>query len=300
MPLHHYIEQYFKQHPERRFKGVSIEVPPLDKRPNVLKVDESTVKIHENQISIRIYTPDDEEEFYPLFVFFPGGHLISANLESYDVSCRLLCQLSGYKVVSVDYRLSSTQPAHAAFNDCYRATKWVVEHAEELGGRPDHIAVGGPSAGGHLATAVVIHSIKTGDFQLAKQVLHYPIVDLNEKIKGSEYQSRELYNAKYGVDLTKGQNELLCPGQNDENDSVFATDKEILAKSPETLIFTAEYDPFCDEGELYAEKLKEAGVKVKLVRFDGGIHGFMQNFPGSPDYMRGYDITSEFLLDEKE
>lgn len=69
-----------------------------------------------------------------------------------------------------------------------------------------------------------------------------------------------------------------------------------LAQMPPTLIFVSEYDPLCDEGEYFAEILKNTGVDVKLVRFDGNVHGFMQSFPGSPDYMRGYEITAEFLL----
>ena len=299
MPLHHYIEQYFQQNFETRNNGIPLEYPPLEKRPKVLKVEEQTVEAKTHQIPIRIYTPDDKVEYYPLFVFFHGGGFMDGNIESHDVSCRLLCQLSGYKVISVDYRLASEHPAPAAFKDCYRVTKWVYENAADLGGRKEDVVVGGPSAGGNLATVVALKSIETKDFQLAKQVLHYPIIDIDIKIKDSEYQSRNLYNAKYGVDITKSQAELLHNEQSGQPyvPPLFA-DKKILSQMPKTLIFTAEYDPLCDEGEVYAEKLKEAGVDVKLVRFDGGIHGFMQNFPGSPDYMRGYDITSEFLISD--
>ncbi|MDN4492564.1 alpha/beta hydrolase [Ureibacillus aquaedulcis] len=297
MPLHHYIEQYFQQNIEARSKGIPYENPALEKRPKVLNVEDRIIDANTHQIPIRIYTPDDNVVFYPLYVFFHGGGFIQGNLESHDVSCRLLCQLSGYKVISVDYRLDPSHSVSAAFQDCYMATKWVIKNAAELGGRPEDVVVGGPSAGGNLATVVAIQSILKNDFQLAKQILHYPVIDIDVSIKGSEYQSRELYNGKYGVDITKSHADLLhYEGENGSYQSPLSEDKKILSQMPKTLIFTAEYDPLCDEGELYAEKLKDAGVDVKLVRFDGGIHGFMQNFPGSPDYMRGYDITSEFLI----
>ncbi|QCR32563.1 alpha/beta hydrolase [Lysinibacillus sp. SGAir0095] len=299
MPLHHYIEQFFQQNLEARSKGVPLEIPPLEKRPKVLNVEERVVEGDTHQIPIRIYTPDDKVAIYPLLVFFHGGGFIDGSIESHDVSCRLLCQLSGYKVISVGYRFSSEHIAPAAFQDCYNVTKWTVEHASELGGDKENVVVGGASAGGNLATVVALKSIATNDFKLAKQVLHYPILDIDITKDGSIYQSRALYNAKYGVDITTSSADLLGYEQaGTPYTSPLSVDTETLSQMPKTLIFTAEYDPLCDEGELYAEKLKDAGTAVKLVRFDGGIHGFMQNFPGSPDYMRGYDITSEFLISD--
>ncbi|SOC22668.1 acetyl esterase [Ureibacillus xyleni] len=296
MPLHHYIEQYFQNNPQARQLGVPVENPPIDKRPKVLKIEELQVEVDTHQIPIRVYTPEEKPPL-PLFIYFHGGEYVQGDLESNDVSCRLICSLSGVKVIAVDYRLASVHPAPAAFHDCYNVTKWVVEHAKQLGGVATNIMIGGASGGGNLATVVALKSIVTGDFQLAKQVLHYPAVDLDEKIKGSEYQSRELYNARYGLDIAAGHASLKHEDLENRNFiSPIHADTKLLAQMPQTLIFTAEYDPLCDEGEMYAEKLKEAGVDVKLVRFDGDIHGFMQRFPGSPDYMRGYDITSEFLI----
>lgn len=297
MPLHHYIEQYFQNNPQARQLGVPVENPPIDKRPKVLNIEELEVDLKTHKIPIRIYTPEEKPP-YPLYIYFHGGEYMQGNLETDDVSCRLISSLSGVKVIAVDYRLASTQPAPAAFHDCYNVTKWVVEHAKQLDGDVKKIMIGGASGGGNLATVVVLKSIVTGDFRLAKQVLHYPAIDLHDdKIKGSEYQSRMLYNARYGLDIAKGHDSL----KHEDPDSLLFlspihADTTLLAQMPQTLIFTAEYDPLCDEGEIYAEKLKEAGVDVKLVRFDGDIHGFMQRFPGSPDYMRGYDITSEFLI----
>lgn len=293
MPLHHYIEQYFQQHPQTRSKGISLENYPLEKRPKILKVENSNVEAAP-QIPIRIYTPSEEEN-YPLFIFFHGGDFLQGNLETHDVSCRLISTLSGYKVIAVEYQAASS----AIFSNSYLVTKWIVEHAKEYKGKSTNIAIGGASIGANLAAAIVLKSIKTGDFKLSKQILHYPITDISNQIKGSEYQSRELYNAKYGLDISTVEN-LSLYDKDEEIDyiSPIKTDKKYLTKMPKTLIFTAEYDPLCDEGELYAERLKKAGVEVRLVRFDGNIHGFMQSFPGSPDYMRGYDITTEFLTDD--
>lgn len=102
-----------------------------------------------------------------------------------------------------------------------------------------------------------------------------------------------MYNGKYGIDL-KSLKGLVKSNLS----SPLITDLTVLAKMPNTLLYTAEYDPFSDEGEEYAYKLQSAGSQLKHIRFDGNIHGFMQSFPGSPDYMRGYELTTEFLANE--
>lgn len=291
MPIHHYIEQHFQKYPHSRTTGIEVKNPPLEKRPKVLCIEENIVKINTTEIPIRIYSPNNEK-YHPLFIFFHGGNFIPGGLDAHDVSCRLICSLSKYKVIAVNYS-SSNGVDDELLTNCHSVTQWIIENAEQLGGLSDQIAIGGPSIGAFIATNIALHSAVSDQFQIMKQILHYPIIELNDEVKSSPHISRALFNGKYGIDIT------LCPiniiDNNFPSSSPIYSPKEHLSKLPKTLIFIAEYDPLFDEGERYAEKLKSAGVDVKLVRFDGNIHGFMQSFPGSPDYMRGYEITAEFL-----
>lgn len=294
MPIHLYIEQYFRQFPKARQTGIEIKNPPLDKRPKVFRIEERFVKTGSAEIPIRIYTPNEEEK-HPVFIFFHGGNLIPGGIETHDVSCRLICSLAGYKVIAVDYCTPGRE--EKMLSHCYDATKWIVDHVEELGGLPNQLAIGGPSIGAHFAANIVLHFILQENIRFKKQVLHYPIIQFDQQIKDSPHFSRALFNGKYGIDLSL--HSLSLSNIKDASVSYYApfdVKNEVLAQMPPTLIFTAEYDPFCDEGEEFAELLKQAGVDVKHVRFDGNVHGFMQNFPGSPDFMRGHELTAEFLM----
>ncbi|WP_272725865.1 hypothetical protein, partial [Escherichia coli] len=68
-----------------------------------------------------------------------------------------------------------------------------------------------------------------------------PVIDIDLTIKGSEFQSRDLYNAKYGVDITKSKADLLKWEEPYTPPTLI--DQDILSQMPKTLIFTAEYDP---------------------------------------------------------
>lgn len=288
MPIHLYIDQYFQHHPEERITGVTVKNPPIEKRPKIAKIEEALVSFHTKEIPIRIYIPNEDKN-HPLMIFFHGGEYISGGIESHDVSCRLISSLSGYKVIAVDYAITSTSTFDTVLKDCYSVTQWIIEHQDKLG-FTHQIAIGGPSFGALIATSIAFQCLASSTYRFNKQILYFPIIDLSKRIKDSDFQSRQLFNGKYGIDLTISQ---LINGQN----LTFFKNKELLGQMPDTLIFTAEYDPLCDEGEWYAEQLMQVGVNVRHLQFDGNIHGFMQGFPGSPDYMRGYEVTTEFLVD---
>ncbi|HWL25843.1 MAG TPA: alpha/beta hydrolase fold domain-containing protein [Ureibacillus sp.] len=293
MPIHSYILKYFDEHPEERTIGIHQENPPNERRPSIHQIEDQLLKFSGHQLPIRIYTPLQQEQ-YPLLVFFHEGRFMNGNLDALDVACRMIASFSGYRLIAIDY------PSELAnFSDtlkkCYEATKWIVQHAKQFSGSNTDISIGGGSVGGTLATSITIEAIKRNDFSLKNQLLFYPITDFNDKIEDSDFLSRKMYNGKYGIDLTN-LNGILQSNLH----SPLSIEKSILAKMPPSLIYTAEYDPFSDEGEAYAEKIQSAGGKIKLVRFDGNIHGFMQSFPGSPDYMRGFELTTEFLVTEEE
>jgi acetyl esterase len=51
--------------------------------------------------------------------------------------------------------------------------------------------------------------------------------------------------------------------------------REDLAGLPPALVISAQNDVLCDEGEAYAAKLTEAGVKTTSVRYNFITHDFM-------------------------
>ncbi|EKN66623.1 alpha/beta hydrolase [Neobacillus bataviensis LMG 21833] len=281
--------------PEEHRKMFDAPILPVEKRVQVYSVEERTIPTAEADIEVRIYTPE-EAEAYPLLMYFHGGAFFSGNLESHDEIVRPICKESGYKVISVGYRLAPEHPFPAPLEDCYNVTKWAAENKDELKWDGKNLALAGDSAGGNLVAAVSLMARDKKEFTVTKQVLYYPSLDLDvsefrypslvENGKGYFVESDQLaeYNSFYLIGNVDTDNPLVSPIR-----------EENLKSLPSALVITSEYDPMRDEGELFAEKLKKCGVHVETKRYEGATHGFLGKFTHLDEYKDIYTLTANFL-----
>ncbi len=222
-------------------------------------------------LCFRSYTPvAASDPRLPGLIYFHGGGFVLGNLDTHDSTCRMLANASGCRVISIDYRLAPEHKFPAAVDDAWAATKWVAEHASDLGIEAERLAVGGDSAGANLA-AVVCHLAKRSRApKIALQLLLYAVTDATADA-GSMRDFAEGYlleqeGLKWFFDHY-GASDPLDPRLS----PLRANDFSGL---PTAHIHTAEFDPLRDQGKAYAEHLQEAGIKVTYVCHSGMIHGF--------------------------
>jgi len=228
-----------------------------------------------SDIGVRIYTPvATSRSILPGLVFFHGGGFVLGDLDTHDGLCRILANESGFRVISVDYRLAPEHSFPAAVDDCLAATKWIAANCSSLGIDPKRIAIGGDSAGGTLATVVCQLTRATGPY-LSFQLLIYPIVQLGgPDSRSMRDNARGYYLEREGMDwFTR----LYTPNKVDRLDSraspLLCRD---LSGLPPAYIVTAGFDPLRDEGRDYAEALDSSRVPVTYVNYPSMIHGFFR------------------------
>lgn len=280
------VLEYYPQLPESLTPELIIEIRKarlqailnVKKRPFVHHVEDHAIAGPNGEIPIRIYTPESREKDLPALVYFHGGGWTLGHIETHDIPCRLLANASGCKVISVDYRLAPEHRFPKGLEDCYAATQWVFDHAKEIHIDENRIAVGGDSSGGNLAASVTLLAKDRGGPQIWSQILIYPAVDVLQSIEKSPYESiRE--NAQ-APGLTSSVtlsfwNHYLRSDKDAANMYAAPIKAKDLSGLPQAYIITAEYDPIRDEGEVYASKLQESGVDVKLTRYNGLCHAFL-------------------------
>ena len=223
-----------------------------------------------DSIPARVYA-DGTDGGRPILVWYHGGGFVIGDLETADRTCRKLARGTGAVVVSIDYRLAPEHPFPAGPDDCLAALQWMVDHAGELGGDPARIAVGGDSAGGNLAAVTAIAARDNG-VALRHQLLVYPVTDCTMSSASYESNGEGYLLTADGMDWFIDH--YLCGGADAKDPRVSPLFADDVKGTAPALVITAEFDPLRDEGEAYAERLRDAGVDVELHRFDGQIHGF--------------------------
>ncbi len=246
----------------------------LDVKVEVAKIEDMSVQGAAGPLEARLYTDNPSAEGpQPAMLYFHGGGFMQGDLESHHHTCCKLAKWWGGVVISVNYRHAPEDPFPAAPEDCEAAFCDVVERAEELGLDPSRIGVGGDSAGGNLSAVTAQQLAGKDGPKVAFQVLIYPVLDAtlsNPSITehGADYmlppEMLSWFLDSYTADWKDVKDPRMSPmfGEN-------------IDKLPKTYILTAGFDPLINDGEIYTEKLQNAGVDVTYRNYPGQIHGFV-------------------------
>jgi len=242
--------------------------PPLP----MARVESVAIPGPAGAIGARLYVPEEVGGPSPLLVYFHGGGWVIGGLDTHDDPCRFLAARSGVRILSVDYRLAPEHPFPAAAEDALAAYEWTTANAERLEADSGRIAVGGDSAGANLAASVCLMARDAGLPPPAMQLLIYPVAET-----AGTSSSRRTFGE--GFLLTRGDMEwfedhYLPPGVDRTDPRVALLEAPDLSGLPPAYVATAGFDPLRDEGEVFAQRLREAGVDVALRHHPGLVHTF--------------------------
>ncbi len=245
----------------------------------VTRVEDRTIPGPAHTIPIRVYWPEAGNKL-PALVYYHGGGWVFGSLDSVDRSCRALANASGCVIISVDYRLAPEHKFPAAVEDADAALRYVAEHAAEFNIDPNRIAVGGDSAGGNLAAVVCLMARDRGGPKIAFQLLVYPVTDYDDDRPSSQEFAQGHFLTRPMMDYFWGH--YLAGPEDGRRPYASPINADSLAGLPPAMVITAECDPIRDQGESYAQRLRESGVSVSVKRYEGAIHAFF-NLAGVVD-----------------
>jgi acetyl esterase len=252
----------------------AVQAVPVAKLP-VSIVDTTFTVGPTGTVRVRIVRPEGTDELLPVVMHIHGGGWILGDRETHDRLTREIAVGAHAAVVFVDYDRSPEARYPVAIEQAYAATRYVVEHGRELGVDPTRLAIFGDSVGGNMTAAVTLMAKARGGPTFALQVLCYPVTD-------ADFTTGSYEAFAEGPWLTRRAMEWFwdayCPDR-EARAQITATPLNAslaqLEGLPEALIIVDENDVLRDEGEAYARKLSQAGVRVTSLRCNGTIHDFM-------------------------
>lgn len=218
---------------------------------------------------------------HPVLVYFHGGGWTMGSPKTHRRVAREFAA-AGYLTVNVDYRRAPKHRFPAAFDDCVFATQWAAQYASRYGGDPQRLAVGGDSAGGNLAAAVLAHYGQQGGLQLRAGVLIYGVFDYHKAIGalGMTGPDTQFYLPVDAYEALRGDYRV--------------SPLHACATFPPCYIGVGTKDPLLPESCALAAALQAAGIAHDLHVIEGAPHGFFQ-LPPLPAYGEGYQRATTFL-----
>jgi acetyl esterase len=226
-------------------------------------------------VSVRIVRPVGATGVLPAILYTHGAGWVFGNAHTHDRLIRELAVGAGAAVVFPNFSLSPEAKYPTAIEECFAVAVWIATAGADRDLDPSRIAVAGDSVGGNLAVALTLLAKQRGGVSFVQQVLFYPVTDANFDT-ASYRQFAEGYFLRRDAMRWFWDQYTSDPAQRAEiTASPLRASVEQLTGLPPALVITGEADVLRDEGEAYASKLRQAGVPVTAVRYQGIIHDFV-------------------------
>lgn len=262
-----------------------------------VNTDIRVIEVEAGALPILIYTPQKGEQLKPAVVYIHGGGFFGGTARVIENACKHLADKANAVVVSVDYDLAPEFKYPHQAHQCYQTVCWVHDHADELGIDPEKIAVSGDSAGGNLAAACCIQDqekiiklqllLYPGAFNRTEEEIGWSLdaYDLREDVEIKMDFINDIRNMTpfcgplYVNDPAQLHEQLASVGD--------AADYSCF---PPTFIAVGEFDYLRIQDEVFGEKLAEAGIPVRFIRYKGMAHAFFEH---TGEFPQAEDCTEE-------
>jgi acetyl esterase/lipase len=226
-------------------------------------------------VRARIVKPAGTTATLPVILYIHGAGWVFGNAHTHDRLVRELAVGANAAVVFPEYDLSPEARYPVAIEQNYTVARWIVQEGATKNLDASRLAVAGDSVGGNMSAALTLMAKERGDVPLVHQVLFYPVTDAAFDT-GSYHQFAEGYFLRRdGMQWFWDQYTTDEAERAQITASPLRATTEQLTGLPPALVITGEADVLRDEGEAYANKLREAGVPVTAVRFQAVIHDFV-------------------------
>lgn len=245
-----------------------------DGGPTVGEQRDLTLPGRRGAVRARLYVPHGAASTSPGMLYLHGGGFVIGSPDTHDRLTRELAEGSGARVLSLDYALAPEHPYPAGLDDCVDAARWLGEHGREIGIDPARMVIAGDSAGANLAAATVLRlrdERRGPAFRAA--LLIYGRFEEGDTPSITAWGDRDIVLSRKVMDWFQEQyrGAGITPG-----DPYHAPLNAELTGFPPAFLIVGTLDPLQSDSELFAAKLKKAGVPVDLKIVEDGIHAFVQ------------------------
>jgi acetyl esterase len=229
----------------------------------------------DGRVSVTVVRPVGANGSLPAVVYTHGGGWVLGSFATHERLVRDLTAQTGAAFVFVNYPRSPEARYPVAIEQSYATLSWVAERGGELGLDGSRLAVAGESVGGNMTAAVTLLAKERGGPAIRYQALLYPVTDAAfdtdtyGQFAEGPWLTREAMKWFWDAYLPDASQ------RSEPTASPLRATLEQLRGLPPALVITDEADVLRDEGEAYGRKLRQAGVDVTAVRYEGVCHDFM-------------------------
>ncbi|GAA4283483.1 acetyl esterase [Brevibacterium daeguense] len=254
--------------------------------PQPFRTEDLHIRAAGVDVPVRIHRPSDSDSL-PAIVYFHGGGFNVGDLDTHDRITRVLADVSGAAVVSVDYSLSPEAKFPQALHECAGVVAQLAVNGHSFGIDPDRLAVAGDSAGAMLsvATALLLRDdpqsvpeLPAGAADRAfssvrAMVLYYGGHGLADSASARLYGG--FWDDMGPADLDQPDLSPFSGPEDRRSPYVDHLSADLSAPLPSAYIIGAELDPLADSTRAFGTLLAHHGHDVSWRIVPGVLHSFI-------------------------